>query len=159
MFLAALYSTPLAPPDSLSHLHRFPRAGAAVGVLMQVLAEPARLPPSTFRRGGASRLWENLYRDRCAYQTPALSPAPRVYNYLLVSLSRNTSNVEGNIFKELCSQLKLQYMWTYCHIFFNIIRFCILLVVIHSIKTHWNRFSWQQTGVKGGDLGYFELFM
>ncbi len=51
-------------------------------------------------RGRAACSGKNLCGDRCAYQTPALSPAPRgSHNYLLARFLRLSSNAELNLFQ------------------------------------------------------------
>lgn len=76
-----------------------PRAGAG-----SFGAGPGRAPSlvslsfSSLSVGGSAACSRNnLCGDRCAYQTPALSPAPRrSYNYLLARFPQLSSNVEQN---------------------------------------------------------------
>lgn len=120
-------------------------------------------------RGWAACSGKNLCGDRCAYQTPALSPVPREsYNYLLARLHRLSSNLELNLLQRTLllavatvagkTPQRAGLSSTYCHLFITR-TFCIPSAIIHTIKTHWNRSSWQGEGVRGGDLSYFELFM
>lgn len=70
----------LSPPPPHS-----PRQGQ--GAVVQVLAGPLLLPLSHSEGQGF------LSGDRCAYQTPALNPAPRgSHNYLRARLPRLSSN-------------------------------------------------------------------
>lgn len=70
-----------------------PRQGQ--GAVVQVLAEYLIIPPSLLLRGRAACSGENLFGDRCAYQTPVLRPTPcGFHNYLLARLPRHSSKTE-----------------------------------------------------------------
>lgn len=86
-----------------------PRPGQ--GAVEQVPAEPLfsslPLPASLFLSAGQGHLFrKNLCRDRCAYQTPALSPTPRrSQNYLLARTPRLQSSI--NYWKNFQRELLL----------------------------------------------------
>lgn len=72
-----------------------PRQGQ--GAVVQVPAESLIIPPAFLLRGRAACSGENLFKDRCAYQTPALRPTPcGFHNYLLVRLPRHSSKTALN---------------------------------------------------------------
>lgn len=72
-----------------------PRQGQ--GAVVQVPAESLIIPPAFLLRGRAACSGENLFKDRCAYQTPVLRPTPcGFHNYLLVRLPRHSSKTALN---------------------------------------------------------------
>lgn len=89
---------PCVPYSLLIHTSLYlPCAPPRQGAVVQVPAESLIIPPAFLLRGGAACSGENLFKDRCAYQTPVLRPTPcGFHNYLLVRLPRHSSKTALN---------------------------------------------------------------
>ncbi len=148
------------------------------GAVVQVLAEPLlflllslslSLSCSLSRRGRAACSGKNLCGDRCAYQTPALSPVPRgSHNYLLARLLENLSNAELTPFASTsCGRRSRQWAGRHRGQVYARPTATFLspgLSASHqSLHTPLKHIGagllGRRGGVRGGDLDYFELFM
>lgn len=89
---------PCVPYSLLIHTSLYlPCAPPRQGAVVQVPAESLIIPPAFLLRGRAACSGENLFKDRCAYQTPVLRPTPcGFHNYLLVRLPRHSSKTALN---------------------------------------------------------------